>query len=154
MTGTTGGDNVEQEKRRATYLRVDQLRMLDHWCESLRHTFERPVYLVGSVLLHPRWRDVDVRIILTDKQVRRLPLRQRDLNMLLSRWGQDVTDLPIDCQVQSATEAAAEEGPANPRGLTTYAASGRPNVKETARNFTLPDPNASPVEGAASGRST
>lgn len=30
----------------------------------------------------------------------------------------------------------------------------RGNVKETARNFTLPDPNASPVEGAASGRST
>jgi hypothetical protein len=42
-----------------------------------------------------------------------------DLHMLLSRWGQQVTGLPIDCQVQERTEherlSYADDGAARGR---------------------------------------
>lgn len=94
------------------------MRRLDHWCESLLVTFEpTSVYLVGSVQERGDWRDVDVRIVMDDEQVDALPMQLVDLNMLLSRWGQDQTGLPIDCQVQSASESQTHTGGRNPRGL-------------------------------------
>lgn len=114
------------EAQRATYLGVDQLRRLDHWCYSLRASFgtrvpHRAIYLVGSVLERPDFRDVDLRIMLTDKEMRFLPLNRLDLNMMLSRWGQEATGLPIDCQVQSPAVFDEHAGrPRNPRGWVTH----------------------------------
>jgi len=110
---------------RAIYLRVDQVRRLDHWCRNLNRMFhEMPpttrVYLVGSVLEGPGFRDVDVRVVLPDGACRRLRaiLNEEDLNYLLSRWGQEQTGLPIDCQVQSVSDTDEHSGPRNPRCLT------------------------------------
>ncbi len=105
-------------KQRAIYLDVPDVRVLDHWCESLRLSFRREVYLVGSVLQGPDHRDVDVRIMLTDEEMAALPMHVLDLNMMLSRWGQQATGLPIDCQVQTLAEFTTEGGPRNPRGYT------------------------------------
>lgn len=106
-------------RQRTIYLRVDEVRRLDHWCHvlSLAMLGATP-HLVGSVLERADYRDVDVRVIVTDKVAKRLPMRRLDLNMLLSRWGQEQTGLPIDCQVQSVTEAAGfDDRPRNPRGF-------------------------------------
>ncbi len=109
-------DAPKLERERAIYLRVDQVRRLDHWCLLLKRAFlDADVYLVGSVLSTANHRDIDVRVVLPDETIKALPLRNLDLNYLLSQWGQDQTGLPIDCQVQSVSEHRAETGPANPR---------------------------------------
>ena len=102
---------------RATCLRVDQVRFLDHWCRNVHEMFEGGacVYLVGSVLTSDKYRDVDIRVVVSDYVYEHLGMAVADLNMLLSRWGQDQTHLPIDCQVQSFTESNTHSGFRNPR---------------------------------------
>lgn len=103
-------------KKRAIYLRVDQVRALDHWCWLLAESFGEVPYLVGSVLERDDYRDVDVRIGVSDEKWKGLVMRPLDLNMLLSQWGQRLTGLPIDCQVQRETEWHEYDGrPRNPR---------------------------------------
>ena len=110
---------ADEDRARAIYLRVDEVRRLDHWCESLLKAFEPcTVYLVGSVQDHADWRDVDVRVVVNDERLSgTLLMKLPDLNMLLSQWGQQQTGLPIDCQVQSRTECRAHDGTRNPRGV-------------------------------------
>lgn len=115
--------------KRTIYLRVDQVRRLDHWCHVLALSFGRTAYLVGSVLERPDWRDVDVRLIAPDEVVQRLPMDRLDLNMLLSEWGQRQTDLPIDCQLQTSDEAAEYDGTRNPRGFLDADRRKRPTRK-------------------------
>jgi hypothetical protein len=75
------------------------------------------VFLVGSVLDGPDYRDVDVRVVLPNRAVEGWPMSRLDLNMLLSRWGQEQTGLPIDCQVQSVEQSTSHDRPRNPRGI-------------------------------------
>lgn len=77
---------------------------------SLRHTFGVTPYLVGSCLRKKTFRDVDVRIMLEDEHYDRIieRIELRDLNLMLSLWGQKVTGLPIDCQIQHTTSANAD----------------------------------------------
>ena len=56
----------------------------------------------------PDYRDVDVRILLADDVYDALPIMPHYLNLTLSLWGQRVTGLPIDCQVQRMTDANEE----------------------------------------------
>lgn len=69
---------MEPQRKRHSYLAVDEMRLLDWWCAR------------------PDYRDVDIRICITDEQLRDLPLLRRDFNMMLSLWGQRATGLPID----------------------------------------------------------
>lgn len=105
---------------RATRLSVDQVRAVDHFAESLFIMFPHAmgVAIVGSSLVRDDYRDVDIRIIAEDEKVRTLRaiLDLDDLHMLLSRWGQQVTGLPIDCQLQERSE----------HGRLAYDESGRP----------------------------
>ena len=117
-------------KKRAIYLRVDQVRRLDHWCESLARSFERTPYLVGSVLSTPEWRDVDIRMAFRDME--RCPMDLADLNMLVSKWGQDQTFLPIDFQLQPKAEFRKfDQEIRNPRGIVR---SSRPSEGEDAES--------------------
>lgn len=84
-------------RKRHSYLAVDEMRLLDWWCAALQRSFGKIPYLVGSALTRPDYRDVDIRICITDEQLRDLPLLRRDFNMMLSLWGQRATGLPIDC---------------------------------------------------------
>ncbi len=111
MTG-----QADRTRQRATYLRVDEVRLLDHWCDSLGQTFGTTPYLVGSVLIRSDYRDVDVRVMLDDDAYEAIPMHVLDLNMLLSRWGQQSTGLPIDCQVQSYTEWQKQTASVNVAG--------------------------------------
>lgn len=106
-------------KKRHVYLDVPVLRRLDHWCHLVARSFDGdPPYLVGSVLERPDWRDVDVRLLLADRQVAAIPMNLRDLNMIVSDWGRSVTALPIDFQIQPETEwRKYDDRPRHPRGV-------------------------------------
>lgn len=92
---------------RATYLLQSQVRLLCDWGRTLRRTFDEMPYLVGSALERVDFRDVDVRVILDDDEWHTLAeaVQVDDLNLAISLWGQQVTGLPIDFQVQMQTEA-------------------------------------------------
>jgi len=65
---------------------------------------------VGSSLTRDDYRDVDLRVVIEDADYVALVgvLDVQDLNMLLSRWGRQVTGLPIDCQLQQRSEHQRE----------------------------------------------
>lgn len=93
---------------RATYLLVTQVNSLNTWGRELKGLFHTDVnnygaYLVGSALTKPGFRDVDIRQIISDDDFRQL-FNTVDIgyfNHAVSVWGQQITGLPIDYQVQS-----------------------------------------------------
>lgn len=72
-------------------------------------------YHVGSSLLNKQWRDVDVRLILSDEEYERLGLgdpkyphsngKWVSLVLAYSALGKAMTGLPIDFQIQQQTDA-------------------------------------------------
>jgi hypothetical protein len=89
------------------------------------------VYLVGSVLRKPDWRDVDVRAILWDAEYDRLFPKTDEFGenaqwkiicIAISHYLSSVTGLPIDFQIQRQTQAneqypTAEDHQRNAIGL-------------------------------------
>jgi hypothetical protein len=116
---------------RATYLTQSGYRLLDDWGVGLRRMFPAEVaYLVGSALTTSDYRDVDVRLMLDDDAHKALAsvVNLADLDLSVSLWGQQVTGLPIDFQVQRTTEANAEhKGRRHPLGLLSLV-DGKPSV--------------------------
>lgn len=112
---------------RVSYLTADDFAKLNNACLPLAEAFGGSVYLVGSALSDPGFRDVDVRLILDDEQFdqtfRRIDGRPPSL-----AWGvicqgiaahlRQVTGLPIDFQIQRMTEANEKygDGKRNPMG--------------------------------------
>lgn len=112
-------DKEAPPRKRMSYLSVDQMRSLDHWCHLLRMSFGEIPFLVGSAITRPDYRDVDIRIPLDDGTFDTFPMDVGDLNMLLSRWGKQMTGLPIDCQVQRLSEFRSHGDRAYPRFLAS-----------------------------------
>lgn len=102
---------------RLNYLTMAQTALLLDWAASVQQTFKGEMcYHVGSSLHTKDYRDVDVRLILNDSDFDALAQRVKidRLNLAVSLWGNQVTGLPIDFQVQRMTEANAEfPGPRN-----------------------------------------
>ena len=110
---------------RATYLDRVQMQRLCDWSRVVRRTFEHShgPYLVGSARERRDWRDVDVRLILPDDQYDQLAavMNVDRLGFTIALWGQEVTGLPIDFQVQRMTEANERfpgAGNRHPLGMT------------------------------------
>ena len=105
---TTGDAAGDPPHRRSTRLGVEQVRAIDHFAGSLFVMFPHQLGVahVGSSLRMDDWRDIDVRVIVEDAQIAALSniVDLDDLHMLLSRWGQQMTSLPIDCQLQAQSE--------------------------------------------------
>ncbi len=105
-------------KAYAHYLTVNQYFDLDHACKILSQTFHYNVYLVGSVLTKPNFRDVDLRCMLEDEDYDKLfmsPYKDLNcdhmrqvMNISISAWLKSVTGLPIDFQFQKTSEANKE----------------------------------------------
>lgn len=96
---------------RATYLLQSDFERLEEWCRNVRRIFKRPPYLVGSATQRPDYRDVDLRMILSDEDFDEAwcdVVKVRLMNRAISVWGQQETGLPIDFQIQRQTEANAE----------------------------------------------
>ncbi len=83
--------------------------------------FGNPPFHVGSSVLNKRdWRDVDVRMILSDEEWDRMGLgdpkdcqmnpKWRAFAIAFSALGKQMTGLPIDFQLQRMTEANTEFG--------------------------------------------
>lgn len=99
---------------RATYLLNSEIVLLEDWAIHVRRVFGTP-YLVGSALTTKDYRDVDIRVLLDAEAWAALfPMLQdadpRDAKWsgvcaAFSIWGQKVTGLPIDFQLQPQDKA-------------------------------------------------
>lgn len=88
---------------------------LDQFGSQIWSAFGQPAYLVGSALRGKGWRDVDVRLILSDEEYEAMDLgdpkdpHRNDkwvaLVMAFSALGKQMTGLPIDFQIQQRTWA-------------------------------------------------
>lgn len=88
--------------------------LLHQFGRMISDMFGEYPYLVGSALKTTKWRDVDVRLILSDEDYliqfgdpnASRPSRKLMLtNLFYSIAGQKLTGLPIDFQVQQQTDA-------------------------------------------------
>lgn len=114
---THDSSNAPQPKRRATSLGPHDIFLLDQWGRQLQEAFDETPYLVGSVArAEDNWRDVDVRMLMPFGLDTLTPLARRTMNLAISLWGRQVTNLPIDFQFQSDAEWQEENGLANPLG--------------------------------------
>lgn len=101
---------------RATYLLQSEVALLGTWGRDVRRMFDAMPYLVGSCLTTKDHRDVDVRVML-DGDDYSTPF-WLGVNLAVSLWGQKVTGLPIDFQVQQTAAANAEfDGRRHPIGM-------------------------------------
>lgn len=111
----------DRAKSRVGFLALHQQFTLDWVCEQLLDAFGNVAYLVGSVLDRPDFRDVDVRMMLNDKDFKTMfpnEYAHKFFNAVVSEWMSNRTGLPIDFQFQDHTEANAKHGgKRNPLGL-------------------------------------
>lgn len=117
-----------------------QLFLLDEACKPIVAAFETCPYLVGTAASIDRqeYRDVDVRLILRDKEYDALndAAGQEAIIFLGFAVGEYLaarTGLPIDFQIQRQTEANAKHkgGHRNPlgvRGLSEYKGDASPTA--------------------------
>ena len=94
--------------------------------------FGKPAYLVGSVLTSKSWRDVDIRLILDDKEYAEMfpgihsgtgdehhSAKWVALCLAWSAFGEKMTGLPIDFQIQQQSYANDKfDGPRSCIGIT------------------------------------
>lgn len=101
---------------RIHYIHLPTWQLLNQACVTIRQAFGTP-YLVGSATERPDFRDVDLRVIVSDEEFAGMfaadPTRAPHFNprwsiicALVSKQLSDATGLPIDFQVQSYTQAA------------------------------------------------
>ena len=103
-------------------------------CQHLHRAFggEGSMYLVGSALERPDWRDIDVRFILPDDEFAKLfphagPVehgrwefdqRWCIMTIAISAWLKSQTGLPVDFQFQPRSHAnERHKGPRNALGM-------------------------------------
>lgn len=118
-----------------------QMFLLDQACKPLAEAFDATPYLVGTAFI-PReerggFRDVDVRLMLSDDQYE--ALRQAGpeviafLGIAIGEYLTKATGLPIDFQIQHAGTANEQHPhPRNPLGLRDLARFRGDAYKETA----------------------
>lgn len=105
---------ADAPKSYGNHLINSQRVLLEDWAIHLRRMWGTP-YLVGSVLTTKDYRDVDVRVMLDQDEWDALfpslmNCSSRDpkwsgICTAVSIWGQKVTGLPIDFQLQPADKA-------------------------------------------------
>lgn len=89
--------------------------LLEEFGSQIWNAFGSPPYLVGSALYGKSWRDVDVRLILTDEEYQQWELGDPCQAHRNAKWvslclayaalGKALTGLPIDFQIQQQTLA-------------------------------------------------
>jgi hypothetical protein len=99
---------------RHAHLHVTEQWLLRRFGLLMREMFPNAIGIlhVGSSVVRPDWRDVDVRIVLShdDYEMLATVAGVEPLNVALSLWGQQFTRLPIDCQVQPKRDNDHEAG--------------------------------------------
>jgi hypothetical protein len=104
---------------KATYIGAPQCFQLELCCKQLKDAFCKEgicgIYLVGSSLERPTWRDIDVRLIMDDDSFAKLfpdagqhwehDSRWLIMTCSISKWLKEMTGLPIDFQFQPMSHA-------------------------------------------------
>lgn len=117
---------------KASYVGAPAIFLLERECRLLNEAFgdgHPGCYLVGSSLVKPDWRDVDIRFIMPDDEFEKLfpdaerhwEFDQRWLIMTasISLHLSKVTGLPIDFQFQKQSHANARyDGLRHPMGMS------------------------------------
>ena len=100
------------------YVGMPQALLLDVFAKQVYFAFGDYPCLVGSATKSKEWRDVDVRLIITDKLWDILELgspfnpglRWTSACMAYSALGKEMTGLPIDFQIQQQSWALKKYG--------------------------------------------
>lgn len=111
-------DEVEEKKTKINYVGAPAIFKLEIACQlDFQYAWESGgLYLVGSCLTSPNWRDIDLRLIMSDEKFK---LRFPNANCENANWEHDPdwlitvisisedlskrTGLPIDFQIQPST---------------------------------------------------
>jgi hypothetical protein len=117
-------------RNKASHVGAPAIFALSQACRQINEAFSDcfGCYLVGSALERPDWRDVDVRLILSDEafaaefpgadQHWEQDTRWLLITVALSQWLSKQTGLPIDFQIQPQTHAnERHRGPRQAIGL-------------------------------------
>lgn len=129
------GENVSK----VSHIGAPAVFALEQACKLLKAAFREEnetdhvgIYVVGSSLEKPDWRDVDVRMMMDDASFLRLfpgvdvehgtwefDPRWTLMVVAISQWMSKMTGLPIDFQFQPMTHAnKRHKGDRHPMGLT------------------------------------
>ena len=118
-------------KARTDLLTTVEMYNLDAACRVIHDAFGQPPYLVGTAGVGDAatYRDVDVRLMLDDDEfAAACPTRERweALCLAFGAYLSERTGLPVDFQIQRATEANERYGdcPRNPLGMGRIFAGG------------------------------
>jgi hypothetical protein len=109
-------DAEMRETHKASHVGAPAIFLLETACQQVNDAFEGyGCYLVGSSLERPDWRDVDVRLIMSDERfAEEFPSAGQHwehnpkwllLTCSISRHLSALTGLPIDFQIQPQTHA-------------------------------------------------
>lgn len=124
----------DETNKRANYIGAPGFFDLMHACRPIVDAYGCSLYLVGSSLQRRDFRDVDLRLILSDadfdalfpgmhESMRGAPARDARWSVMCaaySSWLAKITGLPIDFQIQRQTEANAMwTGPRHAVGIFT-----------------------------------
>lgn len=120
-------------RKKGIYVGAPACFALELACQHIHNAFGGfGIYLVGSALERPDWRDIDVRLIMGDDEFAALfpdagpvdrgrwefDARWLLLTVSISNWLREQTGLPIDFQVQPQSHAnERHKGPRNALGL-------------------------------------
>ena len=120
---------MKENKRKGIYIGAPACFELERCCQDLRRAFSgNGIYLVGSALKRSDWRDVDIRMMLSDEEFDALfpdagerwesDPRWIILTVSISQWMSKLTGLPIDFQFQRTKHANEHhDGPRSAMGM-------------------------------------
>lgn len=105
---------------RANWIPAPHYYVLNMACLAITQAYGHHLYLVGSAIERRDYRDVDIRLILPDDDFLKLfpgisggssnDARWTLLCASISCWLRKQSDLPVDFQIQSQTDANAIDG--------------------------------------------
>jgi len=129
-------DTDQVKRSKVSYIGAPACFALEMACKTVAEAFFEPasfvgMYVVGSCLHDPLFRDVDVRMIMSDEVfARTFPRAQLHnaswefdprwtlMTTAISKWLSDQTGLPVDFQFQPMTFANEHhKGPRHPVGM-------------------------------------
>lgn len=116
----TDRDEIPAPKKGGSYVGVPAIFNLSNCCHLIQQAYPRSTcFLVGSSLVRPNWRDIDIRCVMPDEDMMRTfghtdsitTMRSPILALLslsISAWLKQQTGLPVDFQFQSQSRADFE----------------------------------------------
>ncbi|AZV21493.1 hypothetical protein [Mesorhizobium sp. M7A.F.Ce.TU.012.03.2.1] len=119
-----------EKRKKPSHVGVPAIFKLQLACQQLNAAYESyGIYLVGSAIERPDWRDVDVVMIMSDEEFKRefphatastfeMDPKWLINSIAISDWLSRLTGLPIDFKIQAQEWAnALHKGPRHALGM-------------------------------------